>query len=275
MPEQNDAPILIVDLEATCWESSRLPNGERQSIGNMEIIEFGCALATRTGELLDSRSFLVRPVRNPDLSAFCRSLTGISQAMVNAAPPYPEVVRALDEWLGQPEESLIWCSWGNYDRHHIQAESEAHGIAPRFLSCPHLNLKRIWRRSTGQKKKTGLASALAFHNLAFEGRPHRGVDDARNIVRLLPFMDWELEAELLRGSLRMSEKEHDNRAEVSRAARLTAQAETVFGNVEAARRWLSKPKKRLSGLSPNEAMKDERGAELVDQLLKQIDSGHF
>src|SRR5690554_7139643 len=74
MPEQNDAPILIVDLEATCWESSRLPNGERQSIGNMEIIEFGCALATRTGELLDSRSFLVRPVRNPDLSAFCRSL---------------------------------------------------------------------------------------------------------------------------------------------------------------------------------------------------------
>src|SRR5690554_4338728 len=177
--------------------------------------------------------------------------------------------------MGFVERLRIWCSWGNYDRHHIQAESEAHGIAPRFLSCPHLNLKRIWRRSTGQKKKTGLASALAFHNLAFEGRPHRGVDDARNIVRLLPFMDWELEAELLRGSLRMSEKEHDNRAEVSQAARLTAQAETVFGNVEAARRWLSKPKKRLSGLSPNEAMKDERGAELVDQLLKQIDSGHF
>jgi len=168
----------------------------------MEIIEFGCALATRAGELLDSRSFLVRPVRNPDLSAFCRSLTGISQAMVNAAPPYPEVIYALDDWLGQPAESLVWCSWGNYDRHHIQAESETHGIAPRFLACPHLNLKRIWRRSTGQKKKTGLARALAFHDLAFEGRPHRGVDDAGNIVRLLPFMDWALEAELLTGGVR-------------------------------------------------------------------------
>jgi len=73
----------------------------------------------------------------------------------------------------------------------------------------------------------------------------------------------------------MSDRKHDDRTEASRAARLTAQAETVFGNVEAARRWLSKPKKQLSGLSPNEAMKDERGAELVDQLLKQIDSGYF
>ncbi|RBP27910.1 inhibitor of KinA sporulation pathway (predicted exonuclease) [Marinobacter pelagius] len=201
MAASKNTPLLIVDLEATCWENSRLPSGERQSIGNMEIIEFGCALATRAGELLNSQSFLVRPVRNPDLSAFCRSLTGITQAMVNAAQVYPEVVRALDSWLGQPAESLVWCSWGNYDRHHIQAESEAQSIAPRFLSCPHLNLKRIWRRSTRQKKKTGLASALAFHNLAFEGRPHRGVDDARNIVRLLPFMDWELEPELLTRSV--------------------------------------------------------------------------
>jgi len=54
MPEQNDNPILIVDLEATCWEISLLPSGERQSTENMEIIEFGCALATRAGELLDS-----------------------------------------------------------------------------------------------------------------------------------------------------------------------------------------------------------------------------
>jgi|GEM_PF-2141393 len=171
---KDNQPILIVDLEATCRENSRLPNGERQSVENMEIIEFGCALATRDGELLDSRSFLLRPVRNPDLSAFCRSLTGISQAMVNAAPIYPEVVRALDGWLGHPAESLVWCSWGNYDRHQIEAESDTHDIAPRFLACPHLNLKRIWRRSTGQKKRTGLASALAFHDLAFEGRPSCG-----------------------------------------------------------------------------------------------------
>ena len=73
----------------------------------------------------------------------------------------------------------------------------------------------------------------------------------------------------------MSERKHDERAEGSRAARLTAQAEAVFGNAETAQRWLSKPKKQLNGLSPNEAMQNERSVQLVDQLLKQIDSGYF
>jgi len=73
----------------------------------------------------------------------------------------------------------------------------------------------------------------------------------------------------------MNEKEHDYRADARRAARLIAQAETVFGNEETARRWLSKPKRQLNGLSPNEAMQNERGAQLVEQLLKQIDSGYF
>ena len=73
----------------------------------------------------------------------------------------------------------------------------------------------------------------------------------------------------------MSERKHDDSAEDRRAARLIAQAEAVFGNAETVQRWLSKPKKQLNGLSPEEAMKDEHGAALVDQLLKRIDSGYF
>ncbi|PTB99805.1 hypothetical protein C9993_01460 [Marinobacter sp. Z-F4-2] len=38
---------------------------------------------------------------------------------------------------------------------------------------------------------------------------------------------------------------------------------------------MSKPKKRLNGLSPKDAIQDKRGAALVDRLLKQIDSGYF
>ena len=73
----------------------------------------------------------------------------------------------------------------------------------------------------------------------------------------------------------MSETRCDGSAAASRMARLTAQAEAVFGNAETARRWLSKPKNQLNGLSPNEAMRAEHGAALVDQLLKRIDSGYF
>ena len=40
----DERALLIVDLEATCWENRRTPACEPQSIQNMEIIEFGCAL---------------------------------------------------------------------------------------------------------------------------------------------------------------------------------------------------------------------------------------
>lgn len=173
-----------------------MPDGQPQTVETMEIIEFGCALATRSGDLLDSRSFLVQPAFRPTLSEFCIRLTSISQQMLSTAPHFAEVAKSLDEWLGEPLSDFIWCSWGNYDLQHVQADSTKHGVAPRFLSFPHVNLKRLWRRTTGQKKKNGLANALAFHKLAFEGRQHRGIDDARNIVRLLPFMDWALESEI-------------------------------------------------------------------------------
>lgn len=189
--------LLVIDLEATCWQGGIDPTGQKQSERSMEIIEFGCALTTRQGQLIDSRSFLVRPTRYPILSEFCTTLTGITQNMVEAAPPFTEAVVALNTWLGQSAQPFIWCSWGNYDRLHIQAQCEQLGASAAVLSIPHLNLKRLWRRSTGQRKKTGLASALAYHKLSFEGQHHSGVDDARNIVRLLPFMDWSLEAELL------------------------------------------------------------------------------
>ena len=193
----NNGKLLIVDLEATCWDSRINPEGEPQSVHNMEIIEFGCALATRQGVLLDSRSFLVRPAENPLLSDFCTKLTGISQAMVDQAPAYSSAIQALDEWLGPPSQDFIWCSWGNYDRLHIKAQGERMGVAPIFMGFPHLNLKRIWRRTTGQKKENGLVHAMAYHRLSFEGHHHRAVDDARNMVRLLSHMDWRLEPELL------------------------------------------------------------------------------
>lgn len=192
-----DDTILVVDLEATCWEDQTTPAGDAQSVNNMEIIEVGCALATRKGNLLDARSFLVRPTRNPLLSDFCTELTGITQSMVDAAPTLPEAIEAMNAWLGDLPDDFIWCSWGNYDRLHLEAQCQLDGTWPIILAHPHLNLKRIWRRTTGQKRKNGFANALAFHGLEFEGHHHRGVDDARNMARVLPYMDWSLEPELL------------------------------------------------------------------------------
>lgn len=60
-----------------------------------------------------------------------------------------------------------------------------------------------------------------------------------------------------------------------REFQLIALAEAVFANKDKSDRWLNQPKSSLNGLTPIQAMKDEDGARLVEQMLKQIDSGHF
>lgn len=184
--------VLAVDLEATCWEHGTAPTPTgRQHRDLMEIIEVGCALAEHDGTLLDAQSFFVRPVIHSILTDFCVQLTGITQADVDDAPPYADVCQALDAWLNGREIER-WGSWGNYDRHQLLAEQTRHGVAPGFLASPHTNLKTVWHRSNLNRpgKKRGLASALEAHGLSFDGQHHRGVDDAKNIVRLFPCMDW-------------------------------------------------------------------------------------
>lgn len=190
MPDEH-SPLLVVDLEATCWESAT-PEGEPQSIHNMEIIEIGCVLTNRQGAVRDKRSFIVRPERQPVLSAFCTELTHITQALVDSAQTLPNVIEEMNTWLAGTGTDLIWCSWGNYDLNHLTAQCALDNADSKLLHLPHLNLKKLWRLTTKQRKKTSLASALAYHGLTFDGQPHRGIDDARNIARLLPFLNWSL-----------------------------------------------------------------------------------
>ena len=103
----------------------------------------------------------------------------------------------MNAWLEGAETIALWCSWGNDDLNHLTAQCALDNADSQLLSLPHLNLKKLWRRTTRQRKKTSLAQALAYHDLEFDGHPHRGVDDARNIARLMPFLDWSQQDELV------------------------------------------------------------------------------
>ena len=68
--------IIIIDLEATCWEGIP-PKGEVS-----EIIEIGiCLLDTLTGEITDNRGILVKPTHSK-ISPFCTQLTTITPELV-------------------------------------------------------------------------------------------------------------------------------------------------------------------------------------------------
>lgn len=60
-----------------------------------------------------------------------------------------------------------------------------------------------------------------------------------------------------------------------RAAKLRALAEVVLGDDAKALQWLHKPRKAFDNLSAMELMQTEAGAQLVEDVLGQLDSGYF
>ena len=60
-----------------------------------------------------------------------------------------------------------------------------------------------------------------------------------------------------------------------RAGKIYSLALEVLGNEEKAMRWLHRPRKIFSGKSAMELMKNEAGAQLVEDELSQLDSGYL
>src|SRR4029077_2739768 len=169
---------LIVDVEATCSDDGSVPRHE------MEIIEIGAVMqSARTFEVESEFQSFVRPVRHPELTEFCTELTGINQGDVAGAPLFRDALPAMMEWMYAFGDSLF-CFWGDYDRKQFLQDWRFQRVAYPFRSG-HLNLKAEFSRVLGRKKKLGIAEAVRFLGMEFEGSHHRGLDDARNMARVV------------------------------------------------------------------------------------------
>lgn len=152
---------------------------------DMEIIEIGAVMVdTANFAVIDEFSTFVKPVVYPLLTEFCIRLTTITQEAVDIAPVYEEAIRMLKNWAAKHED-YVFCSWGAYDKYQFEVDSRRHQL-PYPFSSAHLNLKALFHKSRRLKKRCSVSTALHLTNLKFIGTPHRGIDDARNIARLLP-----------------------------------------------------------------------------------------
>ena len=104
--------ILVVDVEATCWEGNP-PSGQTS-----EIIEIGlCVLDVPTLARVEQRTILVRPVGST-VSAYCTQLTTLTQADVDGGMPLAEACQALAHEYQAP--ARLWASYGDYDRKQFE-----------------------------------------------------------------------------------------------------------------------------------------------------------
>lgn len=174
---------LVIDVEATCDEDHRIPREQT------EIIEVGAVLCdgATLAPIAQFQTF-VKPFRHPRLTPFCTRLTSIKQSDVDTAPGFAAAMGGLATFLTERGAlgQFTFCSWGDYDRQQFTRDERRVGIrAP--LGSAHINLKEAFRRRSGDNDKLGCGQALRRVGLRFDGTAHRGIDDARNIARLLPY----------------------------------------------------------------------------------------
>lgn len=172
--------ILVIDLEATCWEGDPPPGQEA------EIIEIGSAvLCTADLHVEPGPELLVRPTRST-VSAFCTDLTTLTgDVLERQGVSFSEALAVLSRTYGTLAET-VWASYGNYDRRMLQAECERYGL-PFPLGQTHLNVKQLVAFTAGWRREVGMRQALK--RLGLQPTPgavhHRGADDAAEIARIL------------------------------------------------------------------------------------------
>ncbi|KZT11478.1 uncharacterized protein LAESUDRAFT_734322 [Laetiporus sulphureus 93-53] len=182
--------FLVLNVEGTCVEGSAAfdyPN---------EIIEWPVCLlrwqdkdeagTAKKLQVVDEFRSFVKPTWRPRLSKFCTQLTGITQEQVDSAPTFTELSELFKSFMernaliepitGRRLIRYCWCSDGPYDVRDFV-------VKQCFISKPNMTQSgfhlptRITLTIPRQLQVLGLGP--------FEGRQHSGIDDARNIARIL------------------------------------------------------------------------------------------
>ncbi len=180
MGKRNLDKIVVIDLEATCWD-----NPEEQGSQISEIIEIGtCFLNIKTGEISNKVGYIVRP-RHSTISEFCTKLTTLTLEQVDHGIPFRDACNKLRKEFGSVNR--VWASYGDYDRKQFERDCALHSVEYPFKQT-HINVKTLLALRYGMGREIGLAAAVEMFGWKFEGTHHRGCDDAWNIAKVL----WEL-----------------------------------------------------------------------------------
>jgi inhibitor of KinA sporulation pathway (predicted exonuclease) len=168
--------ILVIDVEATCWEGSPPPGQES------EIIEIGiCTLDVASGDRLDKQDILIRPERST-VSEFCTQLTTLTQEQLDQGITLQLACNILQKQYASKQR--VWASYGDYDRRQFEKQCQAFGVNYPF-GPTHINVKNLFAIAQGLADEVGMARTLELMRLPLTGVHHRAGDDAWNIAGIL------------------------------------------------------------------------------------------
>jgi inhibitor of KinA sporulation pathway (predicted exonuclease) len=85
-------------------------------------------------------------------------------------------------------QSRAWASFGAYDLNQFKRQCTDLGIGYPF-GPSHINVQTLFALKKKLGHEQGMAGALALLEIPLEGTHHRGIDDAKNIAKI---MNWIL-----------------------------------------------------------------------------------
>lgn len=91
--------FIIFDTEFTAWKGSR----EREWSGPneyRELVQIGALKVNENLEVVEEKTYLLKPQRNPTLSNYFKDLTGISQEDIDSKGEHPnQVLNSFAKWV--------------------------------------------------------------------------------------------------------------------------------------------------------------------------------
>ncbi|QQP42446.1 3'5' exoribonuclease 1like, partial [Caligus rogercresseyi] len=168
-----------------------------------EIIEFPAVLvSSRTATVVDTFHEYIRPLINTRLSTFCTNLTGISQSTVDGSETFLNVHDKFLDWmefhgLGS-KYTFSLVTDGPFDMgRFLYLQTQHSSLQYPAYALNWVNLRKCFsnfykptyhHHQGHQHEKTstpGLQVMLGSLGLEFQGSPHSGIDDAKNIARIV------------------------------------------------------------------------------------------
>ncbi len=165
--------IAVIDFETTGISPSQ---GDRATEVAIVLTENGRTV-DRFQSLMNAGVFI---------PPFITQLTGITNAMVRAAPPAAQVMADAARFVG---EAPMVAHNASFDRRYWQAELALCGLpAPQPFACTVLLSRRLYPQAPSHK----LGSLVDWFGLPRTGAAHRAMADAEMATELLARIQHDL-----------------------------------------------------------------------------------
>ena len=175
--------LLVLDFEANSEKHKRIQPVQ-------EIIEFPIvALDTKTNEIMEDKIFhhYVKPTET-EMTPFITELTGITKDMVAKGKPLEEVINLSLKFIKEnfKEDEICFITCGDFDFRCLAREAKFKKIDLPLVLRKYINIKEVFKCCFNFKEdKCSMTDMLGFLNLKLDGKHHSGIDDSKNIAKIL------------------------------------------------------------------------------------------